>query len=135
VDPGPPVGQVEVRHVQGQELVGASGGLIEQPPQGSLSQRKIAAGKQPLQLAAGESPGAVDLDAATFKVAGRIDGEPASAAPPADCGPQGGQLSVQVAGAAAAYRSRNQPATFGPDSSPTAVAGLSSATKLASEAR
>jgi hypothetical protein len=77
-DPGPPVGQIKVRHVQGQQLVGASGGLIQQSPQGSLPQRKIAAGKQPLQLTAGEGSGAVDLNAATFKVAGRIDGEPRS---------------------------------------------------------
>ena len=87
MDPRAPVGQVQVFHVQGQQLVGASGGLIQQPPQGSLSQRKNPAGKQPLELAAGESPGAVDLVAVTFKVAGWVAGEPTSAAPPADRGP------------------------------------------------
>jgi hypothetical protein len=92
--PGPPVGQVQIRHVQGQELVGAGGGLIQQPPQGSLPQREITAGEQPLELAAGEGPGAVDLDAVTFKVAGRIGGEPAAAPPPADRGSQGGRLPV-----------------------------------------
>jgi hypothetical protein len=52
-----------------------------------LPQPKIAAGKQSLELAAGEGPGAVDLLAATLKVAGRVAGEPTSAAPPADRGP------------------------------------------------
>jgi hypothetical protein len=59
--PRPPVGQVQIFHVQGQEFVGAGGGLIQQPPQGSLSQREITAGKQPLELATGEGSGAVDL--------------------------------------------------------------------------
>jgi hypothetical protein len=40
--------------------------LIRQPPQGSLAQRKIAAGEQPLQLRAGEGLGAVDSLAATL---------------------------------------------------------------------
>ena len=87
MDSGPPVGQIQVFHVQGQQLVGAGGGLIQQPPQGSLSQREIAASKQLLKLAAGESPGAVDPLAAPLKVTGRVAGQPASAAPPADRGP------------------------------------------------
>jgi hypothetical protein len=50
VDPGPPVGQIQVLDVQGQQLVGAGGGLIQQPPLGSLAQREIAADKQSLEL-------------------------------------------------------------------------------------
>jgi hypothetical protein len=102
VHPRPPVGQLQVLHIHGQQLVGAGSRLIQQPPQGPLPQRKIPAGKQPLQLTAGEGPGPVDLFAATLEAIGRVDGEPSAAAPPADRGPQGGQLPVQVAGATAA---------------------------------
>jgi hypothetical protein len=89
----PPVGQVQVLHVQGQQLVGAGGTLLQQPPQGSLPQLDPT-GKHPLELAAGEGPGAVDPLPASLQGIGRIDGEPAAAAPPANRGPQGGELPV-----------------------------------------
>ena len=134
-NPRPPVGQIQVLHVQGQQLIRASGGLIQQPPQGSLAQREIPAGKQPVELTAGEGPGAVDLIAATLQAIGRVAGEPAAATPPANRGTQGGQLPVPRRRRRRTWRARNQPASIGPDSSPTSVAGPSSATRLASEAR
>jgi hypothetical protein len=102
VDPRPPVAQIQILHVQGQQLVGAGGGLIQQSPQGSLPQREIAANKQPLELATGEGPSAVDPLPATLQAIGWIDGEPAAAVPAPDCGPQGGQLPAPVVGAEAA---------------------------------
>jgi hypothetical protein len=68
MNPRPPVGQIQVSHLQFQQLVGAGGGLIQQPPQGSLPQREIAAGELPIKLGAGEGPGAVDLLAAALKI-------------------------------------------------------------------
>ena len=135
VHPGPPVGQIQVLHVQGQEFVGAGGGLIQQPPQGSFPQVEIAVGKQPLQLTSGEGPGAVDPLAAPLQAIGRIEGEPSAAAPQPTAARRVASSRFQVAGAAAAWRPRNQPASVGPDRLPTAVAGPSSATRLASEAR
>jgi hypothetical protein len=65
-----------------------------QPPQGSLAQCQIPAGKQPLELPAGEGPSAVDLLPATLKVAGWIEDEPATSAPPADRGAKRGQFPI-----------------------------------------
>jgi hypothetical protein len=63
-------------------------------PSNLVPQWEIAAGKEPLQLTAGDGPGAVDPLAATLQAIGRVDGEPSPAVLPADHGPQGGQLPV-----------------------------------------
>src|SRR5664279_2622045 len=53
--------QVEVVDVQCQDLAGAGGGLIQQPPQGLLPQRHVLAGQLPLDRGPLERPGLVGV--------------------------------------------------------------------------
>ena len=58
---GAPGGDVEVLDVQAQDLVGAGGGLVEQPPQRALAQVDVAALPQPLEARHGDAAGVVVL--------------------------------------------------------------------------
>jgi hypothetical protein len=53
------VGEVQVRHVQGEDLVRPGRGLIQHPPQGFVPQRHVVTGQQPLEVSTGKSPAAV----------------------------------------------------------------------------
>jgi hypothetical protein len=134
VSPGPPVGQVQVFHVQGQQLIRAGGGLIRQPPRvrsrSGRSRRANSRSSWPRVRARVWSTWSRRRSRSAV-------GSPASQPRPRlqpTAARRVASSRFPVAGAAVAWRSRNHPATLGPDSSPTGVAGPSSATKPASEA-
>jgi len=54
---GSAVGQVQVLDVEGEDLAGAGGGLVQQPPQGLVPQR-VGGGQEGQQLSLGYGPGA-----------------------------------------------------------------------------
>ena len=66
--------KVKVSDVGAQHLFGASGGLIEQPPQALLANRDILATKQPIQRRRCNRFRAVDRLRAAFQHAGGSTG-------------------------------------------------------------
>ncbi len=82
--PGPrlPAGEVEVADVQAEDLLGAGGGVIQQPPQRPLPQRHIGACPEAFQLGQRDGPGVVLGRGAAVGAQGQVPGGPAVPAAP-----------------------------------------------------
>jgi hypothetical protein len=71
---GAAVDQVQLADVEGEDLTGAGGSFVEEPPQGPLSNADILTAKQRLDLVTGQSLDAVGCAAAAAQAAGRVRG-------------------------------------------------------------
>ena len=72
-------GDVEILDVEAQDLVGASGGLVEQPPQGAFAQVDVAALPEPLEARERNAAGVVVLFGAALQLEIAVDVEDPSA--------------------------------------------------------
>jgi hypothetical protein len=85
-DAGTAVRQVQVLHVQAEDLGAARRRLVQHPPQGPLADADVLAGKQLPDLAAGQRTAAVRPRTPTTQQARRILGgpppDPSSKRPP-----------------------------------------------------
>jgi hypothetical protein len=66
-------GDVEVLDVEAQDLVGAGGGLVEQPPQGAFAQVDVAALPQPLEARERDAADVVVLLGAALQIDVAVD--------------------------------------------------------------
>jgi hypothetical protein len=66
-------GDVEVLDLEAQDLVGAGGGLVEQPPQGAFAQVDVAALPQPLEARERDAAGVVVLLGAALQIDVAVD--------------------------------------------------------------
>jgi hypothetical protein len=93
-DPGALVVRVQVADVQGEDLLGAGGDLVEHPPQGLLPQPDAWQVEQPLTGGGVDGAGAVDGFLAALQPGGRVDVEPEAAGGVGDERAEGGQVPV-----------------------------------------
>jgi hypothetical protein len=94
--PATPELQVEILDIEGQELLGASGGFVEHPPQDPLAQAVPVVGEHLVQAGARDGPITAAGGLAAFQSAGGVSGE--DLLPPGPGGERGERGQVSVTG-------------------------------------
>ena len=96
--------QVEVLDVEGEDLLGAGGGLVEHPPQDPLAQAVPVVGEQLLQAGAGDGPIAAAGGLAALQPPGGVGGQDLVAPAQAVKEVSADRCRFQVAAAAPSHR-------------------------------
>ncbi|MEU6718994.1 hypothetical protein ABZ897_46660 [Nonomuraea sp. NPDC046802] len=90
--------QVEVLDVEGEDFLGAGGGVVQEPPEDSFAQRVRGVGEQRLQPSARDGAVAAAAGFAALQAPGGVGGQQFLALGPGGEGNQGGQVPVPGGG-------------------------------------